>query len=87
VDVRDEAAHEEPADLTVTRHVELELVVTAARDADDPAGHVLAIAQVAQALGNLAPPFGLTGSSPLKRATAALVISSSASSSAMVRCA
>src|SRR5580700_2909535 len=87
VDVGDEAAEEEPTDLAVARHVVLELVEARARDAGDPARDALVVAQIAQALGNLAPPFGLTGSSPLNRATAALTASSSASSSAMVRCA
>ncbi len=44
----------------------LELVVTRAADADDPARHELGDAQVAQAFGDLAPPFGETGSSPLE---------------------
>jgi hypothetical protein len=84
VDVGDEAAHEEPPDLAIRGDVVLELVDARARDPRDPACRALAIAQFAQALGKLAPPFGGTGSSPLKRATAALVISSSAPSSAMV---
>jgi hypothetical protein len=34
-------------------------------------GHTLGVAQVAQCLDNPAPPFGLTGSSPLNRGLAA----------------
>jgi hypothetical protein len=52
---------------------------------EDPAGHTLGVAQVAHCLGNPAPPFGLTGSSPFNRALAALTAASSASSSSMVR--
>ena len=85
VDLRDQSADQEPTDLSVARHVVLVLVETRPRDLGDPARHALGVAQVAQVLGNLAPPFGLMGSSPLNRALAALTASSSASSSSMVR--
>jgi hypothetical protein len=84
MDVGHEAADEESTDLAVARHVIFVLVVTRARDAGDPDGHAFGVAQVAQCLGNLAPPFGLTGSSPLNKALAAFTAASSASSSSMV---
>ena len=87
MDVGHEPTEQQPPDLAIRGHVVLELVVARAADTDDPARHVLLETQVAQPFCDLAPPFGETGSSPLKRATAALVISSSASSSAMVLCA
>lgn len=83
----DHADEQEPhaADLAVARNVELVLVVGRARHAHEPTGDAFAVAQVAQRLGNLAPAFGLIGSSPLKIAAAARVISSSASSSSIRR--
>jgi hypothetical protein len=47
VDVGDKSREQQSADLAVTRHVVLELVVTRTRDPDDPTGRVLPIAQVA----------------------------------------
>ena len=54
----------------------LVLVKARSRDPGETTGHTLGVAQVAQCLGNLAPPFGLTGSSPLDRALAALTAAS-----------
>src|ERR1700733_2272981 len=84
VDVGDQAHQQESTDLAVRGHVELVLVKARPRDPGNTTGHTLGVAQVAQCLGNLAPPFGLTGSSPLNRALAAFTAASSASSSSMV---
>ena len=57
--------------------------VRGAVEADDPTGRTLGEAQVAQPLDDRAEDFGRTTSSPLKRALAALTISSSLSRSLM----
>jgi len=84
MDVGDQPTEEQSADLAIRGDAVLELVEARARDAGNPTGHPFGVAQVAQVFGDLAPPFGLMGSSPLKSALAALTASSSASSSAMV---
>ena len=62
MDVRDQIREEEPADLTVVRLFELDLVIGRTGEPDDPAGDTLGVAQVVQPSDNLVLPFGLMGS-------------------------